>query len=507
MMAAAAPPRRPTAGLPLLTAAGVALIGTVLLGLSLPLAIWRYPWIVRTDRPLATVLGLDIAGALRFAVPVLSAFLLYAVAVRFARGMAGSRARFLVLGVTCALSLALLPMNPLGAHDVYHNVADARALWLYGDNPLVLPPDAFPNDPFHAHVPAWRTTPSLYGPLWYLIAGLPLPFAGDALWPNVVGQKLLTATLLLLLTLATMLLAERVRPGSAIRAGVLVGWNPLLQFETAGNAHNGVLMVLFGMAALLAAGRRWWPAVFPLLALSVASKYVFVVFGPVILTWMLSRRDVPRRWIVTSLLASALLGLALLLPFLGGMNMIANLLRETGFPSFSPSAFLHAALVRGFGLESLPAFTLVKLVLLILFGIGYAHVVRHVRRGSSLAALVTACFWSVGLLLVCVSAWFGPWYAALLMPLGAALTGGRPALAAAVFSASAMLMYIPYFWLLSVDPVILHGVTAGIAFVPAAVVLLWPARPALGRSGLHIGAIDGDGKEPADDSLRQRLSA
>lgn len=35
-----------------------------------------------------------------------------------------------ILRVTCLLSLLLLPMIPLGAHDVFCSVADARALLL-----------------------------------------------------------------------------------------------------------------------------------------------------------------------------------------------------------------------------------------------------------------------------------------------------------------------------------------------------------------------------------------
>lgn len=468
--------RRSVPRLPLLAAAGFALAAILLQGLGLPLSIWQYPRIIQTDRPLAAVLGMDVAGALRFALPVLSAFAVYAVAAWLARDIANRRAWLLVLGVTCLLSLMLLPMNPLGAYDVYHNVADARALWLYGDNPLELPPAAFPNDPFSRYVPAWETTPSLYGPLWYVVAGAPLPFAGDALWPNVIGQKLLTALLLLMVTLTAMLLAERVRPGSAVVAGVLVGWNPLLQFETAGNAHNGVLMVLFGLLALLAAGRGWWRAVFPLLALSVASKYLFVVLGPLILLWMLSRGTIPRRSIAWSLIGGSLLGLLVLTPFLDGLDVVSNILRESGFPSFSPAAFFHALVVRGFGLPSLQALTLVKALLLVPFALGYWHMLLTVRQDPRLDALITGCFWSIALLLLFVSTWFGPWYAALIVPLGAVLTDRRPAIVAAVFSASAMLMYIPYFWLLSADPILLHGVTAAIAFAPPIVVALWPSR-------------------------------
>src|SRR5438105_15533269 len=103
-----------------------------------------------------------------------------------------------------------------------------------------------------------------------------------------------------------MLTAARIRPGAALAAGVLVGWNPLLQFETAGNAHNDIVMVFFALLAVYAITRRWWLLVFPLLALSVAAKYVLILLGPLLLLWMWRRGDIPRRTILLSLGLGAL---------------------------------------------------------------------------------------------------------------------------------------------------------------------------------------------------------
>ena len=283
------------------TAAGLALELVLLLGFLRPLSIWRQPRIVATDRPLATVLGTDLAGALRFAVPVACAFAAFGVAAWLAQGLRGRATEAAVLAGSVLFAITLLPMNPLGSHDVYHNIADARTLWRYGDNPTVVPPSMYVDDPFIGNVVSWQTTPSMYGPVWYAISGAPLPFTGDALWANVIGQKVLTAVFLLGVTALAMRVAAGIRPGTAVAAGVLVGWNPLLHFETAGNAHSGVVMVFFALAAFYAASRRWWWAVFPLLSLAVASKYVLVVLGPVLLVWLLRRRDVPRRQLVLSL--------------------------------------------------------------------------------------------------------------------------------------------------------------------------------------------------------------
>lgn len=466
----------PRCRLPALALTGLALELVLLLGFLRPLSIWRHPGIVRTSRPLATVLGTDVGGALRFAVPVVAAFVAFAIAVRLAHGAAGRAATALVLLASVVFSLTLLPTNPLGAHDVYHNVADARTLWIYGDNPLLLPPSTYyPDDAFAQYVPAWRSTPSLYGPLWYLVAGTPLPAAGDALWPNVIGQKALTAAFLLTTTALTMAVAARVCPGQAAAAGVAVGWNPLLQFETAGNAHNDVVMICFTLAALYAVTRRWWVAVFPLLALAITSKYVVILLGPVLLVW-LWRRNVPRRQLALSLALGVLLGVALQAPFAAGTATLRGIGREGGFLAASPQAVLHTLLwlrVHGNGLALAPV---VKLIMLPVYAAVYAVLLRRVARDGGAATLVRAGFWSMFWLLVLVGGWFGPWYVMLLAPLGALLPGSRPALVAAVFSASAMLMYVPSFWLTHAGMLRYQAATAGTAFLLPVLAAVAPGR-------------------------------
>ena len=68
--------------------------------------------------------------------------------------------------------------------------------------------------------------------------------------------------------------------------------------------------------------------------------------------------------------------------------------------------------------------------------------------------------------------WFWPWYLLWLVPLGALLPGSRPALVATVFSATAMLMYVPYFWLLHGDRLLLHAASAGTASLPPVLLAL-----------------------------------
>jgi hypothetical protein len=462
----------------------------LLCGLLLPLAIWQHPQIIRDEQPLATALGTDGIGALRFAVPVLVAFAGFAAAVWLARGLSGRSATALVLGGTVLLSATLIPINPVGAQDIYHNIADARTLWIRGDNPTVLPPNAYPDDRFYPNVTAWQDFPSVYGPVWYGVSALTVPIAGDDLWSNVIGQKIITALFLLGATAMTMVTAGRIRPGAAIAAGVMVGWNPLMQFETAGNAHNDVVMVFFALAALYAVTRRWWLAVFPLLALSVAAKYVLILLGPILLVWLLRRHDVPRRQIVYSLLLGALTAAAVYLPFFAGADTLDSFRRQSAFNTSSPSALLDALLIQFSGLDEVESLKVTKLIVMPLYFVSYAVLLWRIRRDAGVVSLVRTSFWGVFLLLVIATWWYWPWYLVFLVPFGALLPGSRPALIGAVFAGASMLMYVPYFWLLWGDWIVHHASTAGVAFLLPVLLALVP----LLRRGqpAEVGALAGD---------------
>lgn len=475
-----------------LAGAGLLLELALVSGLLLPLAAWRQPGVIATDTPLATAFGDTVPGAVRFAAAVGIAFAAFALAVAAARpSRAGGRAAMaLVLVGTLVFSLTLLPINPAGSHDIYHNVADARTVWRYHANPLVLPPNAFPDDPFYHHVPAWQDFPSVYGPVWYAVSALAVPLAGDGLWANLLAQKLLTVVFLLGTTALAMLVAGRIRPGAAVTAGVLVGWNPLLLFETAGNAHNDIVMVFFALAALYAVARRWWVAVFPLLALSAASKYVLVLLGPVLLVWMLRRPDVPRRQVLLSLVLGALVGAAVYAPFFAGADMLAAFQRQSSFNTSSPGSLLHAVLMARFGLDEVEALQVVKRVVLPLYLVAYGLLLARIPRGPGLVTLIRTCFWAVFLLLVIATWWFWPWYLVVLVPFGALLPGSRPALIGTLFALAAMLMYIPYFWLLNGDWLLHHALTAATAFLPPVLVALAPRLSR--RAAQPLGSLAGD---------------
>jgi len=463
---------------PLLATYALALECILLAGFVLPFSIRRLPFVIASPQTLAKVLGTDWEGALRFVIPVVAAFLAFAAAIWLARRTAGRAAFWLVLGGTTMFSATLLTINPVAAHDVYHNVADSRTFWVHSRNPAEVPPGAFLHDPLAGFVPSWLNTPSAYGPVWYVISGAPLPLAGDSLWGNVVGQKAITAIFLIGTTALAMLIMGRIRPAAAITAGVLVGWNPLLQFETAGNGHNDVVMVFFALAAIYALSRRWWVAVFPLLVLSVASKQLLIVLGPALLIWLLRRQDVPRRQIALSLALAAAVAVAVYAPVYSGIGTFTDAGREANHVSSSPGALLHTWLWRRFHTNGLVLVRYMRMVLWPPFLVAYAWLLARTPQNPSLLELVERCFWVLFLLIIVVTWWFMPWYLFWLVPFGALVPRRRTLLISLAFSVTAMLLYVPHFWLLHRDPVLLEATTAATAFLIPLLIAIAPGPAA-----------------------------
>ena len=438
-------------------------------GWLLPLWLPAHPTNPPEGAPIVTFLGRDTRGAVTFAIACAAAlagwwWALWICRQRPALGTSGSLpepqpgtdppaslattggddhrpGRFLFptvcvgLAVPVLLVSLLLPTFPGGTQDLFHNVADARLLWLHGENPNLVPPGAHPEDAFTTHVFGYTDLTSAYGPLWYTVAGLPLPFAGDGLAPNVVGQKLLVSVFFL----ATLVLVVCCAHDKTL-AAILIGWCPLLLWEFAVNGHNDAVMVLFAAAAVVAAERGRTVAVFPLLALSVVTKFTTLLLGPPLLIW-LWRNEPHRKWLWWSLVLGAMLTVLWYLPFWAGSDTLAFLRRPGMTFILSPSTLLNAALaqITGDAAAKRAAYALTGG----LFALWYLWTLAALARQR--LNLVDGCFDVFFAYLMLASWWFWPWYLSWLAPF-AAWSGDRRRQAAFVLACSAGLLSYLYWW-------------------------------------------------------------
>jgi hypothetical protein len=208
----------------------------------------------------------------------------------------------IAIGGCILVTLAVLPQMPLVSPDTTHFAADVRTFWLNGNYPTTkagvpnrqcdkptnnkeqpCPPGEL--DPVAREVRVYRDKSSGYGPVTYIVGGLPIPFVGEGLRANVLGEKVLSGTLLIVIALLAGFIARALGRNPAVPVA-LIGLNPLMLLEFPGDGHNDTIMVTFAMLAFLAAvalpGWRGRFATAGALLVSVLSKFAMLAPSPII---------------------------------------------------------------------------------------------------------------------------------------------------------------------------------------------------------------------------------
>lgn len=475
----AEPARGAPGGWPLLmlVALGVAMDLVLALGWLRPLSFRREPGNRYAGAPMVPILGQYAGGALRFAAPAVALCLLWLAAVVLARHWRSTRDQSLLFAFSALFLLTLLPMNPAGTQDIYHNVADGRLFWRYHVNPTVIPPAAYGSDPFIRHVWGYAELPSAYGPLWYELDGLPTRFAGDGVIANLVAQKAFSAVFLLAAVALAALAARALAPERTALVIVLGGWSPLLLWESAGNGHNDSLMAFFLAAALLAAARRSLFWLLPLLTLSALVKYTTILLAPLALLWLLRRPERQYRRVAASAALSLLLAAAVYAPMWTGHDTLAAL-RHPGMTFIlSPATLLHGALA-----GPLPEADAARAARL-LTGLAFLglFLLSLLRTRGDARDLASRCFDVLFAYLLLASWWFWPWYLTWAAPVAALGRGWRRPAAYVACACGALLSYL-YWW---PDPVwrstrwfaAYGALTAAVFLLPAVIWLAGPPWP------------------------------
>ncbi len=150
----------------------------------------------------------------------------------------------------------LLAVPPLASRDMYAYACQG-SLFDAGLNPSVDPLSALPCPWIESVSVVWRDTPTPYGPVWIMLAGLAASFGSQAVALGIFRVY----EVLALLGLALVLPALARRTGvSAERALWLVLCCPLVLVHLIAGGHNDTLAMLLLVAGLvLVLGRSWRP--------------------------------------------------------------------------------------------------------------------------------------------------------------------------------------------------------------------------------------------------------
>ncbi|MDQ3812068.1 MAG: hypothetical protein M3336_17435 [Chloroflexota bacterium] len=237
----------------------------------------------------------------------------------------------LVVGWGLVYQVTLFTLPGLFTTDIFSYIMYGKISAVYDLNPYIFPPNYFPNDELLAWIhPIWHDAPSVYGPLWTVLAWVfARLIAPLSLLEQVFAYKLLVNAIHLVnLGLVWWLLGRAMRgqPRARLTAFTLFAWSPLMLFDGPGNAHNDALMVtllLLGLAPLTGAvGRpshRGWLVGTWCVAMSALIKYTTGLVGLFFLVpWLRQLPSWPRRlaWLAGCAVLVLATTLVLFLPWL-----------------------------------------------------------------------------------------------------------------------------------------------------------------------------------------------
>jgi hypothetical protein len=351
---------------------------------------------------------------------LIAIFVFYAAIAAYA----GRLSRRTVVTSIIALHAMVLLGPPLFSSDVFSYTAYARIGAVYGANPYLHGPAAFPLEALHPLIgQQWVGTPTVYGPVFTALSYLfvPLGIAG-----GVLAYKLVAAASSLALV-ALVWKAAELRGIDPAKAAALVGLNPVIVIFGVGGGHNDLLMLALLVAAVYVLLLQRERSSGGLLVTAAAVKLTAGLLLPFALAAdrersrrLLARRDL---LVGAGVAAAAILTLAYVLFGTGPLQMLATL------QGIQSEGGVHS--VAGFILGAAGARSLIgpaNTVLTLVFLAALAWLLRRVWRGE-MDWIAGAGWATVALLLT--TGFLVPWYVAWLIPL-AALSRGRGLLVATV---------------------------------------------------------------------------
>lgn len=352
-------------------------------------------------------------------------------------------------------------MQPVTTTDLYGYVARGYLYAQLHQNPMTMPATQLPGG-FVVDRPA-----APYGPAWLLLAGLISSLFRENLLAYMLAFKAIEFVSLIAAVFLVDHLAKALAPERRWRVNVLFGWSPLLLFESIGNGHNDLVMVVCVLAAFAVMLRGRSRTAFTLLVLGALVKYVSAVFVPLWLAYELRHRLRPnlevaqpqdteaatrrseaihpvRGWIralaytLTELdyraaalliaevfVIGAVLVVAFYAPFWQGFHTF------TGLGQQLRPRYYNSSIVGLFSAPFQIVFTqnqyiafdkTVRLVVYALFGL-YAYIqtqrIWMLGATSTLRDVVTAAAKITFAALILITFWFQPWYVVWVLPLAA----------------------------------------------------------------------------------------
>lgn len=349
-----------------------------------------------------------------------------------------------VLGIGTTCGVILLGLYPITALDVAVYVVNARNWVLYDANPLTIPPETFPDDPYIHLAGEYVDNTSPYGPVWETLARIPVQLGITNIAGGIIAMKIIS--LLAYVGMAWLIgwqarQQEERYAVSEVTALAFFALNPLVLLEAVGNGHNDMTMAALVMLGLILWQRgKWaWSALVFTLA-SLVKLPALIVLPLFTLTVMMEAPTWKQRLIrglgVVTIFLSVFFGLYLLMGPIP--EVFSGIMQSFSRRSFSP-AYASFVIVREFSPEN------AGLILehsRSVFFVFYAFIVAGLlRRKWSLPEAGFLAFFA----LIFLSNAFRIWYPLWFLPFAALTLNSRTYWRTFLFSLTAEFSILSYY--------------------------------------------------------------
>jgi hypothetical protein len=427
----------------------------------------------------------------------LFAVYLWAVKRAFRPGAVRAReVREALAGTVAFLVLALLVLMVVPgvlSTDLFSYVWYGHILVDFGQSPLThVPADYTFHDPGGwMQWVFWRETPSVYGPLWVMLAGAIAQISnalGGDIVNHILGHRIVAslshlANVALIWKLSGLVISKYWRrsdltpgiteadwlAGARLAVTLAYAWNPLMVIEMGANSHNDVLMLTGVLLALWLHLTGRWRLALLALALSGLIKEAVVVFVPGYL-WLIFWEAAPGG--ITRSFAKRAGRLAQALLIMAGTWVLFYIPFWEGPATLKP---LVSGPAQEYFVNSIGEFIRFKLAQLVsdlarvmgwqpadfwsMDAVGWrldwparwgptlitaAVALTQTWRARTFSAMLIAWGWTIFAYLTVGAVWFWPWYVSWLVIVAVLAGPGRLLNATQILCVSSMALYGMY---------------------------------------------------------------
>lgn len=173
---------------------------------------------------------------------ILSFFVFYFLFIKLTDKKLLGRKDLIIL-ITVTIASLLFSYPAFVSYDIFNYIATAKVSFYYLENPYLIMPIQFTNDPLLLFTQAANKT-ALYGPFWILLTSIPFILGFGQFLIILFNFKLFV----LIFYLLTLYLIYKFSKNTEDL--ILFALNPLIVFESLVGGHNDIVMMFFILLSL-----------------------------------------------------------------------------------------------------------------------------------------------------------------------------------------------------------------------------------------------------------------